>query len=148
MKLAASLLLACSLIGCSSVQATAIATGPVHAAPRGGPVAIYAAQVPVGSIELGQVEVQGEGTDGAVETLLPVFVQKVAALGGDQAVIDSIDAKFELQTTTMPETVLAQCAWRTCIGTRYVPTTAEVLTVKIRGRAMRAPAAVSPEVGP
>ena len=127
------------------MQATAIATGPVHAAPRSGPVALFATSEPAGAIELGRVEVRGEGDEGGVETLLPVFAQKVAALGGDAAVIDSVDGKFEASVTTTTETVITPCAWRTCVGTRYVPTQTEVLVVTMRGRAMKLAPAASTE---
>ncbi|CAN5559756.1 hypothetical protein BH09MYX1_BH09MYX1_14380 [soil metagenome] len=138
------------LIGCSSVQATAIATGPVHAAPRAGPVAVFASGAPPTAVELGQVEVRGEGEEGSVESLLPVFAQKVAALGGDAAVIDSVDARFELSYSTTPETMVAPCAWRTCINTRYVPTTTEILVVTMKGRAMKTavPVVVAPPPPP
>lgn len=125
------------LWGCSSIQATAIATGPVHAAPRAGPVAIYASQVPPAAVELGLVEVKGEGDEGGVDVLLPLFVQKVAALGGDAAVIDAVDARYELSVTTTPETMLQPCPWRTCASTRSMPTQTEVLVVTMRGRAMK-----------
>lgn len=125
------------VVGCSSIQATAIATGPVHAAPRAGPVAIYASHVPPAAVELGLVEVRGDGDEGGVDVLLPLFVQKVAALGGDAAVIDAVDARYELSITTTPETMLQPCPWRTCTSTRYVPTQTEVLVVTMRGRAMK-----------
>lgn len=140
MKVGSLVVVAGLLAGCSSLQATAIATGPVHAAPRAGPVAIYASHAPLGGTELGLVEVRGEGDEGGVDVLLPLFVQKVAALGGDAAVIDSVDARYEISVTTTPETMLAPCPWRTCASTRSVPTQTEILVVTMRGRAMKSEA--------
>jgi len=133
----AALLLFALLAGCNSVRATAIPTGPLRAAPRAGPVAVYAANVPVSATELGRVEVRAEGVDANIELLLPEFVDKVASLGGDTAVIDAVDARFDMVQSATTESYLYPCAFRSCVGTRMVPTTSEVLVLVMRGRAMR-----------
>lgn len=122
---------------CDSVRATAVPTGGLRVPPRAGPVAVYAANVPSSAKELGRVEVRAEGVDASVELVLPAFVDKVASLGGDAAVIDSVDARFEMVQSSTTETFLYPCAFRSCVGTRMVPYTTEVLVMVMRGRAMR-----------
>jgi hypothetical protein len=123
--------------GCNSVRATAVPTGAVRAQPRSGPVAVYAANVPASATELGRVEVKAEGVDANIELLLPEFLDKVAGLGGDTAVIDTVDARFDLVQSSTTESFLYPCAFRSCVGTRIVPYTTEVLVLVMRGRAMR-----------
>jgi hypothetical protein len=123
--------------GCNSVHATAVPTGALRAPPRSGPVAVYAANVPSSATELGRVEVRAEGVDANIELLVPEFVDKVASLGGDAAVIDVVDARFDLVQSTTTESYLYPCAFRSCVGTRMVPYTTEVLVLVMRGRAMR-----------
>ena len=123
--------------GCNSVRATAVPTGAVRAPPRSGPVAVYAANVPASATELGRVEVKAEGVDANIELLLPEFLDKVAVLGGDTAVIDTVDARFDLVQSSTTESFLYPCAFRSCVGTRMVPYTTEVLVLVMRGRAMR-----------
>jgi hypothetical protein len=133
----AELLLVALLVGCNSVRATAIPTGSLRAAPRSGPVAVYAANVPDSATELGRVEVRAEGVDANIELLLPELLDKVASLGGDTAVIDAVDARFDMVQSATTESYLYPCAFRSCVGTRMVPATTEVLVLVMRGRAMR-----------
>jgi len=93
--------------------------------------------VPPSATELGRVEVRAEGVDANIELLLPAFVEKVASLGGDAAVIDSVDARFDMVQSSTTESYLYPCAFRSCVGTRIVPYTTEVLVMVMRGRAMR-----------
>ena len=105
--------------GCSSVRGSAVATGPRQAA-YSGPVSIYAANaVPPNAVDLGVVEVSGAQVESTVGTLLPVFVQKVAQIGGNIAKIDGVRARFELVTFTHLETYYYPCGRRAqCAGQR------------------------------
>jgi hypothetical protein len=126
-------------LGCSSVGSSAVRTGPVALPPYAGPVAIYAATQPAHGTELGVVEVHGINDEGAVETLVPLFVRRVAQLGGDAAVIDSVRARFELVTHPYTETYSYPCGWgAVCVGTRTMAINDEVMVVTVRGRAFSA----------
>lgn len=122
--------------GCSSVRGSAVATGPRQAA-YSGPVSIYAANaVPPNAVDLGVVEVSGAQTESTVGTLLPVFVQKVAQIGGNIAKIDGIRARFELVAFTHLETYYYACGRRAqCAGQRAYVTNDEVIVVSLVGRA-------------
>ncbi|HEX7601211.1 MAG TPA: hypothetical protein VF316_06380 [Polyangiaceae bacterium] len=133
----AALLVLALLLGCNSVRATAVPTGALRAPPRSGPVAVYAANLPDSAIELGRVEVRAEGVDANIELLLPEFLDKVASLGGDAAVIDTVDARFDMVQSATTDSYLSPCAFRSCVGTAMVPATTEILVLVMRGRAMR-----------
>lgn len=144
--LAASLLVA---VGCTSVGGSAIATGSLRVPPYSGPVAIYAASKPIGT-ELGLVEVHGSLDEGGVDQLLPLFVRKVAQLGGNAAVIEGVRGRFDFVTRPHTETFTYPCGfYRTCIGTRAYALNDEVLTVTMVGKAFLVggapPAAVTPQ---
>lgn len=141
-SLAFAVTAAALLCGCSSVGGSAIRTGPVQLPPHAGPVAIYAASEPAGAAVVGVVEVHAAQGEGNVETLLPLFVEKVASVGGDAAVIDDVVAHFEFVTRMQVETYTYPCGNTVCTGTRSYPVTQEVMTVTMKGRAVRrAPAA-------
>ena len=125
--------------GCSTVQASAIRTGGQYVAAYGGPVAVYASgKVPEGARDLGVVEVHGSQSDAAIEELFPIFVKKVAAIGGDSAIVDGVTGRFELVTRPYTETFYYPCGVRgTCLGTRMYAVNDEVLTVSIYGHAFR-----------
>jgi len=121
--------------GCSTIGGTAIPTGSLHLPAHYGEVAIYTTGAPQNATELGLVEVHAEGSEANVEALFLPFVQKVAGLGGDAAVIESIEASYALVTSMHVETYTYPCGYVTCTSTRMVPTTTEVVTVRIAGRA-------------
>jgi hypothetical protein len=128
-------LFALAATGCSTVGATVVRTR--RAVPAWtGPVAIYVAATPPPATDLGRVEVHGDNYDGAVEVLVPVFAQHVAALGGNAAVIESIDTRFETRVRVQMETYTYQCGFYTCTGTRAVPMPEEVAIVTMRGHAL------------
>jgi hypothetical protein len=130
------LLLALCVTGCSTVSATVVRTGP-RVAARTGPVSVYLAATPPVGTDLGRVEVHGDNYDGIVEVLLPVFAQHVAALGGDAAVIESIDTRFETRERVQMETYTYQCGFYTCTGTHSVLMPEEVAIVTMRGHALK-----------
>lgn len=140
------------LEGCSTVRGSAVATGPRQPA-YSGPVSIYATNaVPPGAVDLGVVEVSAAQSESTVGTLLPVFVQKVAQIGGNIAKIDTVRARFELVTRTHLETYYYPCGTRVqCAGQRMYTTNDEIVVVSMLGHAYtdRAePPAVPPPVAP
>lgn len=136
---AAAIFLVAAALGtsaCSTVRGSAIATGP-RQAEYSGPVSIYAANVvPAAAVDLGVVEVSAAQAESTVDTLLPVFVQKVAQLGGNIAKIDGIRAHFELVTRTHLETYYYPCGTRVqCAGQRMYTTNDEIVVVSMLGHA-------------
>jgi hypothetical protein len=129
---------AVALAGCSTVGASAVATGPLRLPPSQAPVAVYAAGLRPAGQDLGLVEAHGAQEEGVIELLLPAFVAKVAELGGDAAVIDKITARFEIVTHARVESYAYPCGWHaTCTGTRMVPVSDEMLVVSMQGHAYR-----------
>ena len=131
-----------AMAGCSTVTASSVRTGTLRLPPNSGPVALYAAGIWPEGQDLGLVEVHARESEGTIETLLPLFVQKVAQLGGNAAVIDGVTGTFDIVTHARTETYSYACGFHaTCTGTRMVPVSDEVMTVSIHGRAvvMRAP---------
>lgn len=124
--------------GCTSVGGSAIRTGPVQLGAYAGPVAIYPlGQAPAGAVDLGVVEVHAVQQEATVDTLLPQFVQKVAQIGGNAAVIEGIRAKFDIAGRSHVETFYYTCAMgSTCAGTRVYATNEEIMYVTMFGRAM------------
>ena len=133
----ASLVLALALAGCTSVGGSAVRTGPVSLPAYAGPVAVYAAgQAPPGAVDLGVVEVHAAQQEATIDTLLPQFVQKVAQIGGNVAVVDGIRARFELIGRSHVETFYYTCNMgATCAGTRVYAANDEVMIVSVFGRA-------------
>ena len=133
----AALVLA-SALGCSSVGASAVRTGPLHLPPHVGAVELYAAGEQVNGADLGVVEVHAAQSEGSIETLLPVFVQKVAQIGGNAAVVESVRARFEIVAHPHVETYTYACGYNaTCTGTRMYSMNDEVMVVSIKGHAVR-----------
>ena len=123
--------------GCSSVGGSAIRTGPVQLPAYAGPVAVYSAgQAPPGAVDLGVVEVHAAQQEATIDTLMPQFVQKVAQIGGNVAVIDGVRARFELIGRSHVETFYYTCNMgATCAGTRVYAANDEVMIVSVFGRA-------------
>jgi hypothetical protein len=97
-------------------------------------VVVVSAFAPDGAQEVALAQSVGEAPfDDLVETLK----RKVAAVGGDWAVIDAVRTKFEVVTYT--ESYTYSCGTtqspRTCSGTRLAQR--EVATTTIDGRALR-----------
>lgn len=132
----AAVALCAAVSGCSSVRASGVPTGPLRLPPRVGPVAVYAAGYPVGGVDLGVVEARASQSEANVETLLPVFVRKVAQLGGNAAVVERVDARFDITTHVHVESYTYPCGYYTCVGTRTYPMQSEIVTVVMRGRAV------------
>ena len=128
--------------GCSSVGSSAVRTGPTMLGPYAGPVAVFAATLPARGTELGVVEVHGADIDATVETLVPLFVRRVAQLGGNAAVIDAVRARFEIVARPYTDTFTYPCGWgAVCIGTRTYAAADELMIVTVQGRAFSIPGA-------
>jgi hypothetical protein len=124
--------------GCSSVGASAVRTGPLHLPPHVGAVAVYAAGEPVSGADLGLVEVHAAQSEATIETLVPLFVQKAAQIGGNAAVVESVHAQFEIVAHPQIETYTYACGYNaTCTGTRTYAVNDEIMVVTIRGHAVR-----------
>lgn len=134
-------------IGCAAPHGTAIRTGAIELPPHVGEVAVYIENRPDGLADLGVVEVHAAQTEANVETLFPLFIERVASLGGDVAVIDNITARFHLVTQMYRDTFPYQCGYGTCLGYRSYPITSEVVVVSIAGRAMSTRVRSAPEAG-
>ena len=132
-------MLASASLGCSSVRGSAFRTGGAYAPPYNGPVAVYASgKIPVGARDLGVVEVHAAQSEASIENLFPVFIRKVAALGGDAAVVDGVTGRFEIVTQPYLESYYYPCGWRgSCMGTRMHAVNDEILYVSIYGHAFR-----------
>jgi hypothetical protein len=132
-RLALLAVLAC---GCSSVRSTTVRTAPERP-PYFGEVGVYTTGQPSAGSELGAVEVHALQSEATVETLVPLFVRKVAALGGNAAVIDHVRARFDIVPRPMTETYTYACAFHvTCVGTRTYWVNEEVLVLSVEGRAI------------
>jgi hypothetical protein len=126
--------------GCTSVGSSAVRTGGVEMPPYAGPVAIYAAGVPREGAELGVVEVHATQQEAVVEELVPLFVKRVAGLGGNAAVIDSVRARFDIVAHPFVTTYSYPCGYHTvCLANQVSATNDEVMSVTIRGRAFSVP---------
>lgn len=134
---AASVVLALAVAGCTSVGGSAVRTGPVSLPAYAGPVAVYSSgQAPPGAVDLGVVEVHAAQQEATIDTLMPQFVQKVAQIGGNVAVVDGIRARFELIGRSHVETFYYTCNMgATCAGTRVYAANDEVMIVSVFGRA-------------
>src|SRR5690349_3489924 len=94
---------AVSLVACSSLGGSAIRTGPLQLPSYEGPVVLYAASEPEGT-DVGVVEVHAAQGEATIESLVPLFLQKAAQVGGNAAVIDRVQAQFQVITTPHVET--------------------------------------------
>jgi hypothetical protein len=127
-----------ALAGCTSVGAVAVRTGPLRLPPHTGPVAIFAGGLRPQGEELGVVEVHASQEEATIDALVPLFAQKVASLGGNAAVIDGVSASFEIVSHAQVETTAYPCGYNAvCTGTRMYPSSEEVMTVSMHGRAFR-----------
>lgn len=130
---------ALSLAACSSVGGSAVRTGASRLPPYAGPVSLYIANPPPpNAAELGVVEVHASQQEATFETLMPLFVQKVAALGGNGAVIDRVEPHFEWAAHPYTTTYTYSCGFgAVCIGQSTSMVTNEILVLSIQGRALR-----------
>jgi hypothetical protein len=150
--LAFCLPLAAATVGCSSVGSSAVRTdGAIPRANVGG-VRVYGVTQPANTRVIGVVEVHAIQDEANLETLMPVFVQRVAQLGGTGGVIDNVLTGYEWRTEMRMESYSYPCGFRhTCFSSRMMPYTYEVRFLTIQGRAIvpqGAPAPGAPQPFP
>jgi len=109
--IAYALVAASAAVGCSSVGASAVRTGPLRLPPHVGAVELYAAGEQVAGADLGVIEVHAAQSEATIDTLLRVFVQKVAQIGGNAAVVESVRARFEIVSHPHVETYTYACGY-------------------------------------
>jgi len=120
--------------GCQPIiHSSAVPTGAGAAAYEGSVVVVTTA--PTDSTEVGIVQASGPNAD--VENLTKEFARRVASLGGNVGVVDTIRTHYETRTRT--ESYSYSCGTykmpQTCYGTRVV--NEEVGTTSMIGRAFR-----------
>ena len=150
---AALVVLAPLSAACSSIGGSAIRTGPLRLPQHVGAVALYSAGETVAGQDVGILEVHAAQSEATIETLLPLFVQKAAQIGANAAIIDSVQARFQIITTPHVETYTYQCGkGAMCTGSRMYASNDEVMMVSITGRAVAisgaSPPAPPTEVAP
>ena len=124
-------------VACSSIGGSAIRTGPLSLPAHVGAVALYSAGEPVEGTDVGVVEVHAAQGEATIDALVPLFVQKVAQIGGNTAVIDTVTAHFQIATVPRVETYTYACGRSAvCSGTRMYPVNEEIIVVSLQGRAM------------
>ena len=141
-------------VGCSSVGSSAVRTDGAHTGRHVGAVRVYAIMPPDGVRVVGVVEVHAMNEEANVETLMPVFMKRVADIGGTGAVVDQLQTHYEIRTEYRHESYSYPCGYRqTCWGTRIVPYQHQVRILSIQGRAILpldapGPPAVTPSPTP
>ncbi len=119
---------------CDPVRTSAIATKTAQ--PWRGRVIVVTTPPSEGDAEQVGI-VQAIGTDAELPMLVDRFAEKVASIGGNLGVVDSIRTRYEMRTYT--ETYTYGCGdsknYRSCTGVRTV--TREHGTTTVLGRGFR-----------
>jgi hypothetical protein len=135
--LAVAALVAAGAFGCSSVGSSAVRTDGAWTPKHRGAVRIYALTPPNGVRVIGMVEVHAVNQEANIETLMPVFMKRVADIGGTGGVVDHVFTHYELRTEYRTESYAIPCGYRsTCWQTRIVPYQYQVRVLSIQGRAL------------
>lgn len=118
-------------------RSSAIRTSPNRYARNEGAMWLTATRVPQSAEQVGFIEAHSSGRIG-IDEVMPAFVDRAADIGGNVAVVDRVQHRFQWRSST--QTYTYSCGSgkypQTCTGTRIVNT--EVATVYIQGRAFRA----------
>jgi hypothetical protein len=102
-----------------------------------GAVRIYAVVPPDGVRVVGTVEVHAVNDEANIETLMPVFMKRIADLGATGGTIDHVQTGYEMRTEYRTESFAVPCGYRqTCWSSRIVPYTFQVRILSIQGRAL------------
>jgi hypothetical protein len=137
LALGASLAVAPVTFGCSSVGSSAVRTDGMMPRANVGGVRVYGITQPANTRVIGVVEVHAVQDEANLETLMPVFIQRVAQLGGTGGVIDNVLTGYEWRTEMRMESYSYPCGFRhTCFSSRMMPYTYEVRFLTIQGRAI------------
>lgn len=136
-------------VGCSSVGSSAIRTDGVNSGRHVGAVRVYAIMPPEGAKVIGVIEVHALNEEANVETLMPVFMRRVADIGGTGAVVDGLHTHYEMRTEYRQESYSYPCGHKqTCWNTRMVPYQYQVRILSIQGRAIVPSNAPAPAPAP
>lgn len=132
-----ALVAALSSVACSSVGSSAVRTDGGWTPRHHGPVRIYAVAPPSGVRVIGMVEVHAVNQEANVETLMPLFMKRVADIGGTGGVVDRLNTHYEIRTEYRTESYAIPCGHgRTCWSTRIVPYQYQIRLLRIEGRAL------------
>lgn len=124
-------------IGCSSVGSSAIRTDGGWTQKHHGAVRIYAVIPPDAVRVIGAIEVHAINQEANIETLMPVFMKRVADIGGTGGIVDNIVTHYEIRTEYRTESYAVPCGYRsTCWQTRIVPYQYQIRILRIEGRAL------------
>jgi len=124
-------------VGCSSIGSSAVRTDGAYRGRHMGAVRVYAVMPPNGVRVIGMVEVHAVNEEANVEALMPVFMKRVADIGGTGGVVDQLQTHYEWRTEYRTESYSYPCGYRsTCWGTRIVPYTYQIRILSIQGRAL------------
>jgi hypothetical protein len=135
--LAAALLAGGAGAGCSSVGSSAVRTDGGWTQKHLGAVRIYAVIPPQGVRVIGQVEVHALNQEANFERLMPLFMKRVADIGGTGGIVDRVNTHYEIRTEYRTESYAVPCGYRsTCWQTRIVPYQYQVRILVIEGRAL------------
>ena len=135
----ATVLAACALLGagCSTVGSSAVRTDGMAPRANVGAVRVYGITEPANVRVIGMVEVHAIQQEANLETLMPVFIHRVALLGGTGGVVDHVLTGYEWRTEMRMESYAFPCGYRmTCYSSHLVPYTYEVRFLTIQGRAI------------
>lgn len=141
-------------LGCSSVGSSAVRTDGAYGRKHHGAVRVYAVVPPEGVRVIGMIEVHALNQEANFETLMPVFMKRVADIGGTGGVVDHVNTHYEVRTEYRTESYAVPCGYRaTCYQTRIVPYTYQVRILSIQGRALLpvdapGPPAIEPKTSP
>jgi hypothetical protein len=124
-------------VGCSSVGSSAVRTDGAYTQKHHGAVRVYAVVPPAGVRVIGMIEVHALNQEANFETLMPVFMKRVADIGGTGGVVDHVNTHYEVRTEYRTESYAVPCGYRsTCYQTRIVPYQYQVRILSIQGRAL------------
>ena len=121
-------------VGCEPrVVSSAVPTSAARLGQPPRPVWLSSLAVPPQARELGVVQAHSDQTD--IRRIVPEFVARVSALGGNFGKIDDITTTYEFHTVTSHQTYSCGSvnAPRTC--SRTVTSQVEVPTTRVLGRA-------------
>jgi hypothetical protein len=119
------------------VISSAVPTSPGHPPVAWRPVRLSSLSVPANGRELGVVQAHSDRTD--IRMLVPEFVARVGALGGNFGKIDDITTTYEMRTTTSMQSYSCGTANAPMTCMRSVTNTVEVPTTRVLGRAFEVP---------
>jgi len=120
--------------GCEPpVVSSAVPTSAARLGLPARPVYLSSLAVPPQARELGVVQAHSDQTD--IRRIVPEFVARVAALGGNFGKIDDITTTYEIKTVTSHQTYSCGSVNAPATCSRMVTSHIEVPTTRVLGRA-------------